>query len=82
MSALSIPGARTTLRPASGTAAIQLGRVRVDRWVFLVVIAIAIVIVAGLAVAWWAACQGQGAYPAVDMPSFSTGGTWKVYCAK
>lgn len=53
-----------------------------DRVVVLVIIAIALLIAAGLVTAWWITCQNKGMYPAMDMPSFSTGGTWKVYCRK
>ncbi|WP_295127309.1 hypothetical protein [uncultured Leifsonia sp.] len=56
--------------------------VRQDRLVWLIVIAIAIVIALGLATAWFVYCQAQGGWPALDMPSFSAGGTWKLYCAK
>jgi hypothetical protein len=52
-----------------------------DSWVWIVVIAIALVLAVGLMVAWWIVCQQQGGYPAVDMPSWQSGGTWKVYCA-
>jgi hypothetical protein len=54
--------------------------VRKDRWVVLVVIAIALVLAVGLAVAWFITCQNRGMYPALDMPSFNKGGTWKAYC--
>ena len=47
----------------------------------LILIPIAVVIALGLAAAWFAYCQYRGLYPALDMPSFSSGGTWKVYCA-
>lgn len=56
--------------------------VRQDRLVWLIVIAIAVVIALGLMTAWFIYCRSQGAWPALNMPSFSSGGTWKVYCAK
>ena len=55
--------------------------VRRDSYVWLIVIAIAIVIALGLMTAWFIYCRNQGGWPALDMPSWSTGGTWKVYCA-
>jgi hypothetical protein len=64
-----------------GFSDLQSSAVRRDRWVVLVVIAIAVVIAAGLLVAWWAACQSRGLYPALDMPSWQDGGTWKVCCS-
>lgn len=48
----------------------------------LVLIAIALLLAVGLITAWWITCQNKGMYPAMDMPSFSAGGTWKVYCRK
>ncbi|MFZ7088966.1 hypothetical protein [Curtobacterium sp. RRHDQ10] len=60
-----------------------IGRTEVSRDRFVVVIlAIAIILAAGIAVAWWAACQSKGLYPALDMPSWNAGGTWKAYCKK
>lgn len=53
-----------------------------DRVVVLVLIAIALLLALGLITAWWVTCQNKGMYPAMDMPSFSAGGTWKVYCRK
>ncbi|TDN43369.1 hypothetical protein EDF64_10839 [Curtobacterium flaccumfaciens] len=53
-----------------------------DRVVVLILVAVAIVIALGLVTAWWIACQNKGMYPAMDMPSFSAGGTWKLYCKK
>lgn len=58
----------------------QLSEVRADRWVVVVLIAIALVAAVGLGAAWWIVCQNKGMYPAFDMPNFSTGGTWKAYC--
>jgi heme A synthase len=55
---------------------------RVDQAAWLILIPIAIVIALGLMTAWFLYCQQRGAWPAMDMPSFSEGGTWKVYCAK
>ncbi len=67
---------------ADRAADMRSSAVRADRWVVLVVIAIALVIAVGLAVAWWITCQNKGMYPALDMPSFNQGGTWKAYCSK
>ncbi|WP_294982206.1 hypothetical protein [uncultured Microbacterium sp.] len=55
--------------------------VRRDSYVWLIVIAIAIVIALGLMTAWFIYCRNQGGWPALDMPSWTSGGTWKVYCA-
>lgn len=55
---------------------------RHDRFVWIIVIAIAVVIALGLLTAWFVYCQSRGGWPALDMPSWSSGGTWKVYCAK
>lgn len=47
----------------------------------LIIIGIALVLAVGLAVAWWITCQNKGGlYPALDMPSWNSGGTWKAYC--
>jgi hypothetical protein len=56
--------------------------IRTDRAVWLILIPIAAVIAMGLAAAWFIYCQSQGGWPALDMPSWTTGGTWKVYCAR
>jgi hypothetical protein len=48
-------------------------------WV-LIVIPIAVVIALGLMTAWFIYCQNRGMWPALDMPSWSSGGTWKLYC--
>jgi hypothetical protein len=53
---------------------------RRDRWVTVVIIAIALVVAVGLVTAWWITCQNEGMYPALDMPSWNSGGTWKAYC--
>jgi hypothetical protein len=53
-----------------------------DRVVVLVFIAIALIVALGVVTAWWITCQNKGMYPALDMPSFSAGGTWKAYCKK
>lgn len=58
------------------------GASRVDQAVWLILIPIAVVIALGLLTAWFIYCQSRGGWPAMDMPSFSAGGTWKVYCAK
>ncbi len=54
--------------------------VRTDRWIFLVVIALAFILAVGFLAAWWMTCQSRGMYPALDMPSWQNGGTWKMYC--
>lgn len=66
----------------SGWCVRHFQSVRQDRLVWLIVVAIAVVIALGLATAWFVYCQAQGGWPALDMPSFSAGGTWKLYCAK
>lgn len=55
---------------------------RQDRFVWLIVVAVAVVIVLGLMAAWFIYCQSRGGWPALDMPGWSSGGTWKLYCAK
>ncbi len=47
---------------------------------FLIVIPIVAVIAMGFVAAWFWYCQQRGAWPAVDMPSWESGGTWKLYC--
>ncbi|WP_295013652.1 hypothetical protein [uncultured Microbacterium sp.] len=59
----------------------RLLSVRRDSFVWIIVIAIAVVIALGLMAAWFIYCRNQGGWPALDMPSWSSGGTWKVYCA-
>ncbi|WP_194948749.1 hypothetical protein [Actinomyces trachealis] len=46
----------------------------------LIVIGIAVILALGLTVAWWVSCRNIGMYPALDMPSWQSGGTWKAYC--
>ncbi|MEX5305255.1 hypothetical protein RF644_05800 [Kocuria sp. CPCC 205258] len=48
----------------------------------LIVIPIAVVIALGLITAWFIYCQRRGMWPAMDMPSWSSGGTWKLYCKR
>jgi len=62
-----------------GSLAAQF-HIRRDSWVQLVVIGLALILAVGLAVAWWITCQRKGMYPALDMPSWNSGGTWKAYC--
>lgn len=63
------------------TKALRASGTRRDQVVLiLVIIAIALVVAVGLAVAWWITCQNKGKYPALDMPSWQTGGTWRAYC--
>jgi hypothetical protein len=50
--------------------------------VWLILIPIAAVIAMGLFTAWFVYCQMQGGWPALDMPSWQSGGTWKVYCVR
>lgn len=67
----------------SAGRAISSGPAREDRAVVvLIVIAVAVVLVMGLVAAWFMYCQSRGMWPAMDMPSFSSGGTWKVYCKR
>ncbi|MCD2499481.1 hypothetical protein [Microbacterium nymphoidis] len=54
--------------------------VRQDRAVWLIIIAIAVIILMGLMAAWFAYCRWQGGWPALSMPSWTTGGVWKLYC--
>ncbi|MCM6762578.1 hypothetical protein NB037_09140 [Rathayibacter sp. ZW T2_19] len=72
----------TGLARARGASEMRLSTVRTDRWVQVVVIAVALVVVMGLLAAWWMVCQQRGMYPAMDMPSLQRGGTWKLYCRK
>ncbi|MCA4134124.1 hypothetical protein [Arthrobacter sp. M4] len=48
----------------------------------LIVIPIAVIIAFGFVAAWFWYCQQRGAWPAFDMPSWQSGGTWKLYCAR
>lgn len=79
LASLALP--HTLVARSPRAVAEQFG-LRQDRVVVLILIAIALIIAAGLAVAWWAACQNKGMYPALDMPSWNAGGTWKAYCKK
>ncbi|WP_292714742.1 hypothetical protein [Microbacterium sp. 13-71-7] len=54
--------------------------VRQDGFWWIIVIAIAVVIALGLFTAWFIYCRSQGGWPAVDMPAWQKGGTWKMYC--
>jgi hypothetical protein len=56
--------------------------IRQDRFIWLIAVAIAVVLVLGVMTAWFVYCQSNGGWPAVDMPNFQSGGTWKFYCAK
>ena len=56
--------------------------IRADRAAWLILIPIAVVVAMGLLTAWFIYCQTQGGWPALDMPSWTSGGTWKVYCTK
>lgn len=53
---------------------------RTDRWVIFVVVPLALIVVFGVLTAWWIACQQKGMYPALDFPSWNSGGTFKAYC--
>jgi hypothetical protein len=75
--------ARVAIAMSTAPAALselRTSTVRRDPWVTVVLIALALVVAVGLIAAWWIVCQNKGMYPALDMPSFSQGGTWKVYC--
>lgn len=61
---------------------LQSPRIRQDRVLILVIIAVALVIAAGVLTAWWITCQNKGMYPALDTAPWNAGGTWKAYCAK
>ena len=61
---------------------LTLPAIRTDRPAWLILIPIAAVIAMGLLTAWFVYCQFQGGWPALDMPSWNSGGTWKVYCAR
>lgn len=50
--------------------------------VVIIVVAIALILLVGFAAAWYISCRNVGKYPALDMPSFQSGGTWKAYCKK
>jgi len=68
---------------ADAMGAVVTARAREDRAaVVLIVVAVAVVLIMGLAAAWFMYCQARGMWPAVDMPSFSSGGTWKLYCSR
>jgi hypothetical protein len=41
---------------------------------------LALIVVFGVFTAWWIACQQKGMYPALDFPSWNSGGTFKAYC--
>jgi hypothetical protein len=57
-----------------------IGRRQNDAVWFLVIIPIAAIIFMGFVAAWFWYCQQRGAWPAMDMPSWESGGTWKLYC--
>lgn len=61
---------------------LTLPTIRTDRPAWLVLIPIAMVIAMGLLTAWFIYCQTQGGWPALDMPSWNSGGTWKAYCRR
>lgn len=46
----------------------------------LIAIPIAAILFMGLIAAWFWYCQQRGMWPAMDMPSWESGGTWKLYC--
>ncbi|KGJ81780.1 hypothetical protein GY21_01520 [Cryobacterium roopkundense] len=70
------------LHEQASNSMIRLSAVRTDRWVVLVIIALALIVAFGLLTAWWIVCQSKGMYPALDMPSWANGGTWKAYCRR
>lgn len=55
--------------------------VRRDRvvWV-IVVIALAVIALVGLATAWWLACQAIGKYPAFSVPAWGAAGSYRAWC--
>ncbi|HKU10093.1 hypothetical protein [Sinomonas sp.] len=53
---------------------------RTDRWAVFILVPLALIVVFGVFTAWWIACQQKGMYPALDFPSWNTGGTFKAYC--
>lgn len=59
---------------------LRVSEMRKDSAAVLIVIGLALVAAMGLAAAWYISCRNQGMYPALDMPSFQEGGTWKAYC--
>jgi hypothetical protein len=82
MSALvmhSLTSDLSTIRSSATTEGFE--SVRVDRVVVLVVLALAVIVVCGLAVAWWMACQAKGLYPTVSIPAWKSGGIWRAYCS-
>lgn len=79
---LTLQAIRATTWLAQPTAPNSIGTVRLDRWVQLVIIALALILAVGLAIAWWITCQKKRLLPAVKTPAWKSGGTWKVYCAK
>ena len=48
-------------------------------WV-IVVIALAIIALVGLAAAWWLACRAIGKYPVVSVPAWGAGGSYRAWC--
>jgi hypothetical protein len=68
--------------PALVGQAVAPGRRHNDVVWVLIVIPIAAVIFMGLIGAWFWYCQQRGMWPALDMPSWSSGGTWKLYCKR
>jgi hypothetical protein len=53
---------------------------RTDRWAVFVLVPLALIVVFGVFTAWWIVCQQKGMCPALDFPSWNTGGTFKAYC--
>jgi hypothetical protein len=48
----------------------------------LILIPIAVIFAMGLIAAWFWYCQSRGMWPAFDMPSWQSGGTFKLYCKR
>lgn len=48
----------------------------------LILIPIAVIFSVGLIAAWFWYCQARGMWPAFDMPSWQSGGTFKLYCKR
>lgn len=58
------------------------GGLRRDRVVLVIVaIALAVIALVGLAVAWWLACQAIGKYPSFSVPAWGAAGEYRAWCS-